>query len=181
MHYLDYSGASDPQSEKEAAKLLAADLKNHVDNLASKDYKSYTANTYEYVFMFIPNENMLFAALSADKNLYQYAYERGIFLATPLTLLMALKTVYICWQNLKSDANVLKITDAAGALYDKMAAFLEDFAKIENSLSALSNHVANAKTKLNAGTGNIIKRVEDVRALGAKTKKKITMEYDKEE
>ena len=103
VHYLDYINASDNDAKITAIKELAKDLKNHIDILAPKDYQKYSKDVYDYVFMFIPNENILQLAMQSNSNLYQYAYEKGIFLTTPLTMLMALRTVYFCWQNLKMD------------------------------------------------------------------------------
>lgn len=171
VHYLDYINASDNDAKITAIKELAKDLKNHIDILAPKDYQKYSKDVYDYVFMFIPNENILQLAMQSNSNLYQYAYEKGIFLTTPLTMLMALRTVYLCWQNLKMDENSRQILELAGNLYDKFYGFVLDFDTIERNISTLSKTYENAKNKLSTGKGNVIKRIEDLRYLGARASK----------
>ena len=132
--------------------------------------------------MFIPNENMLYAGLGGDDKLYQYAYEKGIFLTTPLTLLMALRTVYMCWQNLKIDANTKKIFQAAGGIYDKLFTFINKFETIGRDIAGISKHFDEAKSVLNEGKGNLSKRVNDLKFLGAKTTKELdTTKFDDED
>ena len=171
VHYLDYVNATDSEAKNTAIKELAKDIKNHIDILAPKDYQKYSKDVYDYVFMFIPNENILQIALQSNSNLYQYAYEKGIFLTTPLTMLMALRTVYLCWQNLKMDENSRRILELAGSLYDKFYGFVLDFDTIERNISTLTKTYENAKNKLSAGKGNVIKRIEDLKYLGARASK----------
>lgn len=176
VHYLEFQNASSDEEGKEKAKELAKDVKNHIDTLSSKDYHKFSG-AYEYIFMFIPNENMLYTALSGDKNLYQYAYEKGIFLCTPLTMLMALRTVYLCWQNLKIDENSRKIAQLAGSVYDKLYGFNNDFLTLERKIEDVRKTLDSAKNKLMNGKGNLNKKVEDLKVLGAKTIKNLS-EYD---
>lgn len=177
-HYLEYCNSGDDAQKSVAASELAKAIKAHIDGLNSKEYKDYAPLAYEYVFMFIPNDAMLYTAMNSDGGLYQYAYDRGIFITTPLTLLMALKTVYICWRNLKSDENIIKITIAAGKLYDKFAGFLDDFEKIGANLDRTAKSFADSRSKLIDGRGNVIKQIEDVKKLGAKASKTIKIEFD---
>ena len=141
VNYNEYHNATDESLKDSYAKALAKDIKNHIDNLSSKDYAFLDSKNYEYIFMFIPNDNMLFVALSADSALYEYAYEKGIFITTPLTLLMALKTVYICWKNLKSDENATKIFIEAGKIYDKFDVFIKNYERLENQVIAMSKAI----------------------------------------
>lgn len=177
VHYLEFQNASSDEEGKEKAKELAKDVKNHIDTLSSKEYHKFSG-AYEYIFMFIPNENMLYTALSGDKNLYQYAYEKGIFLCTPLTMLMALRTVYLCWQNLKIDENSRKIAQLAGSVYDKLYGFNNDFLTLERKIDEIKKTLDSAKNKLMDGKGNLNKKVEDLKVLGAKTMKNLNEQYD---
>ncbi|WP_086247084.1 DNA recombination protein RmuC [Campylobacter vicugnae] len=173
INYNEYHNAKDEESKENYAKALAKDIKNHIDNLSSKNYAFLDNKNYEYVFMFIPNDNMLFVALSAQSSLYEYAYERGIFITTPLTLLMALKTVYICWQNLKSDENAMKIFNEAGKIYDKFDVFIKNYERLENQIIAMNKIIEDGKTTLYQGRGNLISKFENLKKLGAKTTKSL--------
>ncbi|MEE3705123.1 DNA recombination protein RmuC [Campylobacter sp. CX2-8023-23] len=171
INYNEYHNATDESLKEGYAKALAKDIRNHIDNLSSKDYAFLDSKNYEYVFMFIPNDNMLFVALGADSTLYEYAYEKGIFITTPLTLLMALKTVYICWRNLKSDENAARIFNEAGKIYDKFDVFIKNYERLENQVIAMSKVIEDGKTTLYQGRGNLISKFENLKKLGAKTTK----------
>ncbi|ARR00170.1 DNA recombination protein RmuC [Campylobacter porcelli] len=171
INYNEYHNATDESLKEGYAKALAKDIRNHIDNLSSKDYAFLDSKNYEYVFMFIPNDNMLFVALGADSTLYEYAYEKGIFITTPLTLLMALKTVYICWRNLKSDENAARIFSEAGKIYDKFDVFIKNYERLENQVIAMSKVIEDGKTTLYQGRGNLISKFENLKKLGAKTTK----------
>lgn len=173
VNYNAYFNAQDEPQKNEYAKALSMDIKTHIKNLSSKEYQDYDTKTYEYVFMFIPNDSIFYTALNSDSTIYEYAYEKGIFITTPLTLLMALKTVYICWRNLKSDENALKIINEAGRIYDKFAVFLEHFDKLENHLNMVSKDLQNSKITLFDGSGNLFDKLENLKNLGAKTNKKM--------
>jgi DNA anti-recombination protein RmuC len=53
---------------------------------------------------------------------------------------MALKTVYICWRNLKSDENAMKIFIEAGKIYDKFDVFIKNYERLENQIIAIESH-----------------------------------------
>lgn len=178
IHYVEYCNAQNQDEAKNLAKVLVSDIKRHIDELSEKNYAKFDANTYDFVFMFIPNENILSTALYCEPNLYQYAYEKSIFLTTPLTLLMAMKTVRLCWQNIKIDENSMKVLNLAGKVYDKFAIFLENFEKIGNNISTISNNYDNAQKQLSQGKGNFLKQLEMLKEMGAKTSKTIKIKDD---
>jgi DNA recombination protein RmuC len=49
--------------------------------------------------------------------------------------------------------------------------------KIERSLGTADNAFREAKQKLHSGKGNIVKKLEDIKKLGAKTTKSIPDQY----
>ena len=180
IHYVEYFNAQNQDEAKNLIKALISDIKRHIDELSDKNYAKFDPNTYDFVFMFIPNDNILNAALSNEPSLYQYACEKGIFLTTPFTLLMAMKTVHLCWQNIKIDQNSLKILIAAGKIYDKFAVFLESFEKIGNNISTINSSYETAQNQLLKGKGNICKQLENFKQLGAKTNKIIKTDQDEQ-
>lgn len=180
IHYVEYFNTQNQDEAKNLIKALINDIKRHIDELSDKNYAKFDSNTYDFVFMFIPNDNILNTALSNEPSLYQYAYEKNIFLTTPLTLLMAMKTVHLCWQNIKIDQNALKILIAAGKIYDKFAVFLDSFEKIGNNISTINTSYETAQNQLLKGKGNICKQLENFKELGAKTNKIIKVEQDEQ-
>lgn len=157
-------------------KELAFNLKARIDELAKKPYMQFDKYTYEFVLLFVPYQNILDLILSVDASIYQYAYQKKVYLTTPNTLFMALNTIDISWKNIQSNENILKAFEELGKFHDKFAGVLEDFDKIKNNIKSLNSNIDNMQTKLNSGSGNLASRVVKLKELGAKTNKLITCE-----
>lgn len=152
-------------------KQLASNLKNRIDELAKKPYKEFDSNTYDFVLLFIPYQNLLDLSLDAEPNLYQYAYERKIYLTTPHTLFMALKTIHITWIDIKRNENAQKAFEEIGKFYDKFIGVVENFKEIQNLTQRLQKSQDDLETKLLSGQGNLLSRFEKLKELGVKNKK----------
>ncbi|TEY03045.1 DNA recombination protein RmuC [Campylobacter sp. US33a] len=158
-------------------KELAFNLKARIDELAKKPYAQFDKHTHEFVLLFVPYQNILDLILSVDASIYQYAYQKKVYLTTPNTLFMALNTIDISWKNIQSNENILKAFEELGKFHDKFAGVLEDFDKIKNNIKSLNTNIDNMQTKLNSGSGNLASRVVKLKELGAKTNKLITCEF----
>jgi len=53
-------------------------------------------------------------ALEIDSSIFEYAYERGVTVVTPTTLLTTLKTVSTLWRLANHDKNMKKLAIEAG-------------------------------------------------------------------
>ena len=77
------------------------------------------------------------------------------------------------WRYEKQNKNAEKIAAQAGALYDQFVRLLESFDDIGKALGRTQEAYDVTRNRLKAGKANLIKRVEDIRKLGAKTKKQL--------
>lgn len=173
VNYSAYFNETDESQKQTHAINLAKDIKNHIDTLSSKDYKNHLNKTYEYVFMFIPNDGIFYTALNSDSSLYDYAFEKGVFITTPLTLLMALKTVYICWKHIKADENVDKIFGEFGKFGDKFQVFISNYEKINSQLLTVLKTYESTQKTLN-GRDGLIDKMQNLKNFGAKITKPIS-------
>lgn len=99
--------------------------------------------------------------------------DRHIILVSPTTLLATLRTVENIWRYEKQNKNAERIAKDAGALHDQFVLLLESLDAIGNSLNKTQEAYTKARDRLQSGRGNLVKRVDDIRRLGAKTKKSI--------
>ncbi len=164
------------EGDEERAELLkqhVASIRSHVNGLASKDYQNLSGlNSLDYVFLFMPIEAAYTTAAQEDRDLFQFAFERNIICVVPTTLLTTLKTVQNLWRLAQQNQNAAEIARQAGALYDKFVNFVDDLDEIGHRIDASRKSFDKAQNKLVSGRGNLIKRVENLRQLGAKTGKK---------
>lgn len=173
--YTDYVNAS---AEEQSAALAAhlRSVKSHIDELAHKDYPKYVKNSADFVMMFVPNEGAYLAALNADKDLWENAYQHHIVVISPTHLIAVLKLMYQLWMRDKQTKNALKIADETGKLYDKFVSFVGDLEEVGKHIDKANAVYEEAHKKLSSGKGNIISRVEGIRELGVKTAKKLKIE-----
>ncbi|MBC8348133.1 MAG: DNA recombination protein RmuC [Verrucomicrobia bacterium] len=149
-------------------------VRNHIDELAAKDYQSIEGITsLDYVLMFFPIEPAFGTAIRADSELYEYAFRKGIVPVTTSTLMATIRTVANVWRLEKQNLNAKKIAEKAGALYDKFANFLQDVEDIGKALAKASGAHEAALNKLSEGKGNILRRTEELKKLGITSKKEI--------
>ena len=172
--YVEYYNSEDENSEKLALKKHLDSIKRHYVELSDKDYPSlYGINSPDHVLMFVPNEPALMLALNEDKNLYINALEKSIVLVSASTLLATLSTVASIWKQEDQKRNALEIAKEGGLLYDKFEGFVKDLIKVGNSLKTSKDSYDDAMSKLTEGKGNIVKKIENLKDLGAKTKKSL--------
>ena len=120
----------------------------------------------------MPIEAAYSVAVQSDPELFQFAFEKNIIFVVPTTLLTTLKTVQNLWRLAQQNQNANEIAERAGALYDKFVAFVEDLEEVGDRIDASKKSFEKAQNKLVSGRGNLIKRVETLKQLGAKTSKK---------
>ncbi len=169
-----YERAVNAQDEDTYRKSLnehVTSLRAHIKGLSAKEYAAVTAGTADYVIMFVPIEGALSEALRAQPDLTEYAAALQVMIATPTTLMMALRTVKTLWDVENRNSNAEKIADRAGKIYDKVAGFCTDMEKVGKQLDAARDAHAAALGKLTTGNGNVLRQVEMLKTLGAKTVK----------
>jgi len=149
-------------------------IKRHVEQLGSKNYHDlYQIESPDFVLLFIPMEPAFALALNEDTALYNKAFEKNIVIVTPSTLLATLRTIDSMWTNQKQQENAFEIARQAGALYDKFESFVADLIKIGKKIDESKTEYQGAMNKLVDGSGNLIKRVENLKKMGAKTQKSL--------
>lgn len=158
-----------------ARKALVQSLQSHVAGLGAKNYQLLPGlRTLDYVLLFIPLEGAFPVALAGWPGLLEECFAKNIIPVTPTTLLATLRTIENSWRFERQNQNVQDIFKAAGALYDKIAAFTEDMEKIGRQMETLRGTYQEAVGKLTTGNGNALRRAQKLRDLGAKSTRQIS-------
>src|SRR5690554_3165159 len=147
-------------------------VKRHILTLSEKKYYHAISESPDTIFMFVPIEPAFAIAVAHHKNLYQEAFKRKVMIVTPSTLLAALRLVENLWENDNQKRNTLEIATEAGRLYDSFVGLLDELDKIKRQLGTVQGSFDNALVKLE-GKGNLVRRVEKLKKLGAITSKNI--------
>jgi DNA recombination protein RmuC len=164
-------------SENEQSVQLSNHIKSirtHLKGLSKKEYQNlYGLNTPDFVLMFIPIEPAFALAVQHDPSLFQDAFELNIVIVSPSTLLATLRTIASIWRQENQNKNALEIARQSGALYDKFVGFVDDLINIGKRIDSTKDSYQDAMKKLYDGSGNLIRRTEKLKELGAKASKSL--------
>ena len=165
-----YMSETDPNAQKLALEAHIRSLKAHIDGLSKKNYPKY-AKALDHVILFVPIEPAFLEAVKEDTGLWKYAYDKKVLIVGPTNLLLVLKIVADIWQIEKQSKNAIEIAEKAGELYDKLLGFVESMEDVGAGLKKANQNYEKAMGQLSTGKGNAIKKAEELKALGADTKK----------
>lgn len=166
-------------AETEADKALALkahllSMRQHMKGLAEKNYqKNISENGLDFIIMFIPIEPAYILAIQSEKNLYEEALEKRIVFVSPTLLIPSLQLIKNVWKQEYQNRHVLDIANKAGDLYDKFVGFTEDLITLGRHLDSSKKMYEESMKKLSVGSGNLVRKVEDIKKLGAKATKSI--------
>ncbi|KTC38933.1 recombinase RmuC [Pseudomonas putida] len=127
----------------------------------------------QYIAAEEPIEAAFSAALQAEPNLFQEAFDRQIVIVSPTTLLATLRVIDSLWKQERQSQNAREIAERAGWLYDKFVLFIQDLDEVGNRLQQLDKAYGAARNKLTEGRGNLVSRSEQLKLLGARASKSL--------
>lgn len=170
--YEAYCSGETEEEKTAALKAHLMSVKNHISNLSSKNYQSLLKEkSLDFVLMFMPVESAFAAAINEERKLFVDALNKNIVIVTPSTLLATLRTISHTWRQERQNRNAARIAREGGALYNKFVNFVSDLEKIGKGIDSTRSSYEDAMKKLKTGAGNLIRKTEILKALGAKTEK----------
>ncbi|HET8710697.1 MAG TPA: DNA recombination protein RmuC [Spongiibacteraceae bacterium] len=175
--YERYCNASSEAERDSAMRQHIAAVRAHIDGLSFKQYENLPGvRSLDFVLIFIPIEAAFLAAFEHDASVFREAYEKNIIVVSPTTLLATLRTVQTIWRYERQNANADAIAKQAGALHDQFALLLQSLQDIGKHLDKSRDAYEQTLDRFSRGRGNLVKRVNDLAKLGAKTKKALPSE-----
>lgn len=112
----------------------AQSIRNHALQLGSKAYWEQFGDAADYVVMYIPGEHFLTAALEQDDNLWAWAFERRVLLATPTNLVAIARTVASVWRQEKLAEQASEIAKLGKELHARIATMGEHVRRLGQNL-----------------------------------------------
>lgn len=174
---VDYERCASAETDEERTQALKQhvnSLRAHITGLNKKAYEQLEGvRTLDFVFIFVPIEAAYMLAMQADPELFRFAYERQIVLVSPTSLMATLRTVENIWRYEKQNKNAEKIAAEAGKLHDQFALVLESLDTLGSRIRQADDAFQETYKRLATGRGNVVKRIDSLRTLGAKTRKQI--------
>jgi DNA recombination protein RmuC len=172
--YEKVMNAEDDDEREKWLKAHMVSVKAHIKGLSEKNYHtSRGMNSPEFVLMFMPIESSFSMSVRADDELFNFAWDKRIVIVSPSTLLATLRTVASIWKQDKQTKNAIEIAEKSGRLYDKFVGFIEDMQKIGDRLNSTQKVYDEGMKKLSEGSGNLVRRAEELKKMGARANKQL--------
>lgn len=174
VEYERYVREDEKDAKEQCLKSHIEAIRTHIKGLSLKKYEQLEGiNTIDFVFMFVPIEAAYVAAVQNAPTLFKEAYDKNIMLVSPSSLMVALRTVETMWRYEKQNANAEKIAISAGRLYDQFTLVATALEEVGTHLHRATESHNTVFKRLSEGRGNVLKRIEDIKKLGAKTSKQL--------
>ncbi|MEH6529186.1 MAG: DNA recombination protein RmuC [Porticoccus sp.] len=172
--YERYCRAEESADKALFLKKHISSVRNHISGLSRKAYEQLEGvNTLDFVLIFVPIEAAFMLALEHDHNLFRDAYDKGIILVSPSTLLATLRTIHNIWRYEDQNRNAEKIASEAGKLYDQLVLVVESLDELGRHIDKSQDAWQQTRKRLVDGRGNLVKKFEEIKKLGARTKRQL--------
>ena len=138
-----YASANEAETEEERNELLRAharELRGHIDELSGKRYQDHVDGSADFVVMFVPGEHVLYAALTQDHGLLDYALKRNIVLSSPLNFMSIALTVSTIWRQAGMQADAIEIAKLGKDMYDQLGVVAGHLGRLRKSLASTNQH-----------------------------------------
>jgi DNA recombination protein RmuC len=132
--YQDAFEADNEPARIAALTAHAQSMKTHVNALGAKAYQDQFDDTPDYVIMFVPGEHFLAAALDQDHDLWDFAFNKRVLLATPTNLIAIARTVSAVWKQEKMAGQAREIAELGRELYGRLATMGGHVARVGKNL-----------------------------------------------
>ncbi|WP_416438855.1 DNA recombination protein RmuC [Phnomibacter sp. MR] len=170
--WINYTAAETPEEQATAWQAHVQAVRNHVTSLSRKNYPKY-ALALDYVIMFVPNEAAFLEVMKVDATLWKEAYDKKILMLSPTNLLAVLKIIADLWRVEQQSKNAIAIAEKAGDLYEKFIGFTDTLQDVGKKIGDAQSSYDTALKQLSTGKGNLVRRVEELKKMGAKTQKQL--------
>jgi DNA recombination protein RmuC len=139
----DYQDAFDSVDDDVRGVAMArhtASMRNHIDGLSRKAYWDQFDEAPDYVIMFVPGEHFLAAALEHEPQLWDFAFEKKVLLATPTNLVAIARTVASVWRQEGLAREAKQIGALGKEMYDRIAVAAQHLKSVGSGLNSAVNN-----------------------------------------
>ena len=169
--YEKYVNAETAEEKERYLQDHIKSVRQHVNELARKDYSKYIKNgreTVDFVIMFVPFESSLQLALANDPTLWREAFEKKVFVTGEQNLLGILHMIHIAWVQNQQAENQEKVFGLAEQLLDRLGDFVQRYNDLGNKIEAVQKAYESTNNKLITGRQSVVQKGRELVDLGAK-------------
>jgi len=132
-----YLSVVDESEREKAGKEFTRDVKGHIDSIAKK-YILPEEGTMDRAIMYVPSEPVVYEIVNNFHDLVDYAYGKGVMIASPSLLTQYLKVILLGFERQQVAKQVNQILNSLKAIRIEAGKFGDD-------LRLTVKHITNAK------------------------------------
>ena len=136
LAYMEAQQTDDADMADKAWTRHAQAMRRQVDDLGGKNYGAAVDGSMDFVVMFVPGDQFLAAALSANPGLIEYAMAKRVAIATPASLISMLWAVANGWQQFRLAEDAARIKEAGEEMYKRLTTFMNHYARVGRELES---------------------------------------------
>ncbi len=164
--YLRADAATTDEERRKLHQQFTRNLRNRVLELSSKGYEKYVSNAAPFIVMFLPSEAAFRAAFDSDPELFQWAKDRRVMIASPVTIVPLILLIAHAWQQFKVSTAAAEIHKVVEQLGTRLENFVERLSRVQKGLETASKAWNEAIEKSWFGQQSVVKSFEKVKELG---------------
>ena len=172
--FQEYMAAETVEDRVRKAKAHVKSVRDHVDELKSKDYASYIPDgrrKVNYNIMFIPVEGAFRLMLEEDPMLWQVAKDNNVLIVSQMTLIIVLNMIQMAWKQANQEKNIAEVYKTAEELMSQLKGWMDSFVEIGKNLDKLKGADDETTKKLSTSNQSVIKKIQKLEKLGLSPKK----------
>ena len=150
--YMEAAEAKDEATRTARLRDHAAQVRQHIGQLARKSYWERFEESPEFIVMYLPNDALFAAAQEHDRDLLDWALSQRVVLSTPATLFALLQTVAYGWKQEKIELNAREIANLGRELHKRVS-------DAASHLGKLGRHIDGTVRAYNDAVGSLERRV----------------------
>ena len=169
--YERYVNADSAEEKERYLQDHIKSVRQHVNELARKDYSKYIKNgrdAVDFVIMFVPFESSLQLALANDPTLWREAFEKKVFVTGEQNLLGILHMIHIAWVQNQQAENQQKVFGLAEQLLDRLGDFVQRYNDLGEKIHKVQEAYDSTNNKLMTGRQSVVQKGRELVDLGAK-------------
>lgn len=177
--YMEYVNAPNEEMREHYAKKHLEAVRTQIRLLHSKHYSRVVEGTPDFVLLFIPNEPAYLLAMQQAPTLWSEAYDKKILIMNTTNLMATLKMAEELWRREQQHLNMEEVFKKVGDLYDQFHTYVDRLEQTARQLEKAQEMLSDTRKSLSTGRGNVLRRFEEIKKMGAKTKKELKQIVDK--
>ena len=173
-HFVQWNQSADPEERKSLAKAHINSIKNHINELRSKDYAAYIPEgrkKIDYNLMFIPIENAFRLMQEEEPLLWQQAKNQGVLIVSQMSLAIVLNMVLVAWRQFDQQRNIQEVYKTASELMSAVENWMGEYVKLGNKLEELNRSYSESTRLLKGSSQSVVKKISKLEKLGATRKR----------